>query len=97
MSEVKRGRGRPKKNPYDDLPQDFKDTVANLPSPELMDRVAKVAMAEEENRKLMKEDQDLKEKKEAVKEASAGYREATAAHGLQIRYMKEILEGRGKC
>ena len=89
-------RGRPKKNPFDDLPEEFKTTMDSATEAERRNVVARVAMAEEENKKNMKEDQDLAEKKSAVKEASVQYRAATKMNSLKIRYIKDILEASGK-
>lgn len=94
--EVKRGRGRPKKEAWADLSEEFKDSTQGKSEQELRNMVALVAMQEEENKKNMKEDQHLQELKVQVKDASAGYREATKINTLKVRYLKETLEMRGK-
>lgn len=96
MEEAKRGRGRPKKEAWADLSEEFKDSVQGKSEQELRNMVAQVAMQEEENKKNMKEDQHLSELKIQVKDAAAGYREATKANTLKVRFLKETLELRGK-
>lgn len=94
--EGKRGRGRPKKAEFADLPDEFKDGVTSLDEAQVRDLVAKVAMCEEENKKLCKADQHLQEVKEMVKDAGSQYREASKMNSLKIRFLKDVLEGRGK-
>ena len=89
-------RGRPAKNKFADLDPEFKNQVESASENDLRLRIAEVAMNESDNKRLEKEDQDLAEKKEAVKEAAAGYREASKANNLKIAYIKTILEARGK-
>lgn len=96
MEEQKRGRGRPKKEAWADLSEEFKDSVNGKSEVEVRDMVALVAMQEAENKKNMKEDQHLQELKAQVKEASAQYREATKTNNLKIGFLKETLEMRGK-
>jgi hypothetical protein len=89
-------KGRPAKGPFDDLAAEFKDAAQSMSEQEVRDLVAKVAMAEEENKKNMKEDQHLQECKLQCKEASAQYREASKQNSLKVRFLKDVLEGRGK-
>ena len=96
MEEQKRGRGRPKKEAWADLSEEFKDSVNGKSEAEVRDMVALVAMQEAENKKNMKEDQHLQELKVQVKDASAQYREATKTNNLKIGFLKETLEMRGK-
>lgn len=89
-------RGRPAKEKFADLPAEFKDGAASMQEQEIRDLVAKVAMQEEENKKLMKEDQQLKEARFAAKEAGQQYKDATKMNTLKIQFLKDVLDGRGK-
>lgn len=88
---------RPKKNksPYEDLPQDWKDSVAAKSISEINDEIASVAKRQDENVKAMKDDPDLENLKWQVAEASAPYREATKLNKLKISYAIEVLEAKG--
>lgn len=84
------------KDPFDALPEDFKDAMASA-SPELIkDTIAKVAMADADLRKAQEEDEDLASKKEQVKFASEPYREGFKMNRLKINYLKQVLEDKGK-
>jgi hypothetical protein len=96
MSEEKRGRGRPKKSQWADLPEEFQNAVQSMNEQEIRNLVSKTALAEEENKKLMKEDQHLKECRFTASEAAKGYKDATKMNVLKIRFLKDILECRGK-
>jgi hypothetical protein len=88
---------RPKKDksPYEDLPQEWKDSVAAKSISEINDEIAVIAKRQEENSKSMKDDPDLENLKWQVKEASAPYREAAKANKLKIQYAIEMLEAKG--
>jgi hypothetical protein len=88
-------RGRPKKGEFEDLDSDFKDAIASSTVEDINKRIAEVAKNQETNLKSMAEDQDLAEKKEAVKDASAQYREATKANRLRIAYCMRVLGDKG--
>lgn len=85
-----------KKNPFDDLPQDFKDAMENMSDEEIKQAMANVAISEQQNQDAKRDDQDLAEKLEAAKFAGEGYREASKMNKLKIKYGYSILDGRGK-
>lgn len=89
-------KGFAKKNPFSDLDQEYKDTIANLDEVEIRKRAAEVALNEHENRENKKKDGDLKEKLSAAKFAGAQYSEATKMNRLRIAYAHFILEAKGK-
>lgn len=91
----KRGRGRPKKDPFANLSEDFKDGVAAMSPEEIHVKISEVARAEVENRIAFKDDQHLAELREEVKEASAGYKEVSAANDAKIKFLKRVLEDKG--
>lgn len=88
---------RPKKNksPYEDLPQDWKDSVGSKSIAEINDEIATIAKREQENLKAMKDDPDLENLKWQVKEAAGPYREASKANKLKVQYAIEVLEAKG--
>lgn len=83
------------KDPYSDLQDDFKDAVAQSSREEIEKRISDVALYDVELRKQKKEDQDLKEKAEAYKEASAIYREGFKSNKLKIEFCKRVLDDKG--
>lgn len=88
---------RPKKDksPYEDLPQEWKDSVAAKSISEINDEIATVAKRQDENLKAMKDDPDLENLKWQVKEATTPYREATKMNKLKVSYAIEVLEAKG--
>lgn len=89
-------RGRPKKDPFDILPEDFKDSVQGKSDAEINEMIAKVAKDEELNRRCKAEDQDLKEKQEQAKLAGQGYADATKMNKTKTAYLYDVLKARGK-
>lgn len=83
------------KDPFQDLTEDFKDAVAQSSREEIEKRISDVALYDVELRKQKKEDQDLKEKAEAYKEASAIYREGLKSNRIKIEYCKRVLDDKG--
>jgi hypothetical protein len=89
-----KGSGKPK-DPFEDLTTDFKDAIAGSSREEIERRIVKVVMDDVDLRKAKKDDQDLKEKQEAFKEASAIYRDGFKSNKLKIEYMKRVLDDKG--
>lgn len=92
--------GRPKgsknKLAFDDLSSDFKDAVAQSTPEQIRNRIAEIAMDEARNQTMKASDEDLAEKKEAVKFAGEGYATNTKQNKLKIKYAMMILEDKGK-
>lgn len=84
-----------KKNKFDALPEDWKDRVGSANLDELKAEVAVVAKQEFLNQAVMKADQDLNEKKDAVKVASAGYREVTKLNKLKLAFLTQVAADKG--
>lgn len=84
-----------KKSPYDSLPSEWKESVSSMSLAQIDDEIVKVAKAQEDNLKAMKDDPDLENLKWQVKEASAPYRDATKANKLKISYAIEMIEAKG--
>lgn len=89
--------GRPKKNkdPFADLPGEWRESVSSMSREQIDDEIAKVAKNEDENLRAKKEDPDLQNLKWQVKEASAPYREGTKMNKLKIRYAIQVLGDKG--
>jgi hypothetical protein len=85
-----------KKNPFEDLDPEFKETVEAMSDEDIKKKISEVAINEHENRSAMKADMDLAEKKEIAKLAGEQYAEATKANRLRISYAYAVLESRGK-
>jgi hypothetical protein len=91
-------RGRPKKNPFEGLPESWREEIDALGNNEsaLRDRIAKVALDNAALKGAEKEDQDLNAKKEEVKTARSMYTEGYKAHKLMIDYLRAQLRANGK-
>jgi predicted ATP-grasp superfamily ATP-dependent carboligase len=87
---------RPKSNPFADLPEDWRTEIDQSSIDAINAKIVALTVAEVENQQAKSLDPDLREKKEAVKFASEGYREATKGYKLRMRYILQVLEGRGK-
>jgi hypothetical protein len=94
--EVKRGRGRPKKSPYDLLSEQFQDAVATSTPEEINKRIAEIAKGAAANKELLKADPVVSDLKEELKNATAGYRETDKAFGQQLAFCRETLANKGK-
>lgn len=84
------------KDPYADLPGEWKDAVAGSTAEEINARIAEVAKAEALNQEAKSQDMDLASLKEQVKEAGAQYAEATKANKLKVRFCMRVLGDRGQ-
>lgn len=89
-------RGRKKKAPFEDLDQDFKDTVANMKEEEIRAKLSEIAINQHQNLEAKKQDQDLEQKKVEYGVAGEIYREATKMNRLRTSYCYSILEAQGK-
>lgn len=89
--------GRPKKNkdPFADLPSEWRDSITAMGRESIDEEIAKVAKQEDENVRAKKDDPDLQNLKWQVKEASAPYREATKMNKLKISFAIQVLGDKG--
>lgn len=87
---------RPKKDQFEAIPSEFKDTAAGSDSVTVKSMIAKAAMDDADLRKAMEEDEDLKNAKEQAKIAGEVYREGFKMNRLKIKYLKQVLEDKGK-
>jgi hypothetical protein len=87
---------RPKKDPYENLSDDFKGKVEGASDEQLVEILGEVAKAEELNRRIKEDDQELQEKKAQYEMSGEQYKESTKANKLKTRYIYDILRARGK-
>ena len=83
------------KNPFEDLPADFKDAMEASSEAELKQTLASIATNEEINLSAQKADEDLKNLREQVTNASRGYREATKMNKMKTKFIRRILADKG--
>ncbi len=83
------------KDPFEGVPEEFRDAIAGMSVEEIKQRIATVALDQVELMKAKKEDQDLFEKKELAKEAGALYREGTKLNKTKIEYCKMMIDNKG--
>lgn len=88
-------RGRPKKNPYDLIDEEWKNAVNGATPADINSRISEVAKAEELNQRLKGEDEDLANRKAEAKDAGQQYADATKVNKLKITYAVEVLKGKG--
>lgn len=92
---AKRGRGRPKKDPFAIIETEWKDAIASSTPEEINKRIAQVAKDEDENIKLKKDDEDLARIREELKTASAQYTEGTKRHKAMVAFARQVLSDKG--
>lgn len=86
---------RADKDPFEVVPEEFKDAVMGMSVEEIKQRIAQVALDQVELMKAKKEDQDLLEKRETYKEAGALYREGSKMNKTKIEYCKMAIDSKG--
>lgn len=86
---------RTKKNPFDALPEDFKDAVTSASLDQLKVKLSEVTKSDEQNISAAKADQDLQEKKEALKNAAEGYREVAKTNKLKKKFIIQSMSDSG--
>lgn len=84
------------KNPFAELPSEFRSAIEGGSDEDIKDVVAKTALDNQVLLEAKEEDLDLKDKLEQAKEAGAVYAEGVKMNKLKIRYAKFILSSRGK-
>lgn len=83
------------KNPYEDVPEEWRESVESATTEEIKKKVAEVALAQAELMKAKKDDADLADRREQYKEAGAIYREGSKMNKCKIEYAKMVLDSRG--
>lgn len=70
------------KDPYEDLPPEFKDAIAGSTIDEIKSRIAAVRVSEGENQRLKREDLHVQEVKLALDKLTAPYKVKTRENNL---------------
>jgi hypothetical protein len=81
-----------KQDPFESLPEDFKDAVASEGAEAINKRISDIAKASADLDQAQSEDKDLAEKKAAVKEASAPYDKRSVKNGRRIAALNQVLQ-----
>ena len=84
-----------KKDPFDDLPDEFKDAVAAMNRTAIRERIAQVALDQQSLLEAKEKDTDFLKAREQAKEAGAVYREGTKMNKLKIAFAKRCLDDKG--
>jgi hypothetical protein len=94
----KNGTSKAKSNPFDALPQDWRDEIDALGNDEqtVRDRIAKVTLDNAALKEAEENDGDLQEKKNAVKAAMESYSPHYKQHKLMVGYLRRHLDSNGK-
>lgn len=87
-----RGAGRPKKDRFADVPQEFKDTAHRSSKAEIDMMFSKIAQDEAANRAAQAMDEHLAECREAAKIANADYAASTKLNKLKADYLAAFNE-----
>ena len=84
------------KNKFDELDEDFKADVDNFDEAQARSKLAQIALDHAELMEAKGNDEDLKEKREAAKEANAIYSEGSKMNKLRTEYIRERMRAMGK-
>lgn len=95
-SSGKRGRGRPKKDPYDALTPEFKDAVNGATPEEINKRIAEIAKGAAANQELLKSDPAVIDAKQKVKDVTSGYSETKKTFAQQLAWCRKALADKGR-
>jgi hypothetical protein len=93
---AKRGRPPKEKNPFSEVPEEFKEAVLKMEHDEIRLKISEVTLHQVALSALEKEDQDLAEKKEQAKIAGAVYKEGKKANSQKVLFAKQVLKDRGQ-
>ena len=84
------------KDPFKKLDKDFKEETEKLDEAQLRSKIAKITLDQEALMEAKESDQDLAEKKEAHSTAGAVYREGTKMNKLRVKWLRHMLDAKGK-
>jgi len=84
------------KDKFEDLPEEFAEAVAGMEEGEIRDLITQITLNDAALRQAKDDDLDLEAKKEAVKEASAIYREGAKMNRLKVEFCRRVLGDKGK-
>lgn len=86
---------RPKKNKFDDLPDDFKDAVEQSSTSEIRSRLSEVVLLEMAEKEFMDNDPAVAEAREALDNVLSPYKENLKIYKLKKLYCKRVLDDKG--
>lgn len=89
-------RGRPKKDEFADIDPELKETLESMSDEEVRKKVSEFALLRQAQKEMMKEDPDVQEASDNLKVVKAPYNEAIKGAELNIKYVKFLLEARGR-
>jgi hypothetical protein len=90
-------RGRPKKDPWADLPEEWKAKMeATKTSVEVRAELAAVALHAQHMRELKEDDNAYLEAKEAYSMAGEIYRDAEKQRKLRTKFCRQLLQARSQ-
>ncbi len=87
---------QPKKVKQDLVSEEFKSVVVSMSDSELKEKVVNLSRNEGEILKAKKDDEELNETKDRLKEMTTPYAEALKKVKVERAYVHTILEERGK-
>lgn len=83
------------KDPFSDVPEDFRNSIDAMDRDDIRRSIAQVALDQAELMEVKDQDTDLQAVQEQAREAGAIYRDGTKANRLKIKYAKQVLEAKG--
>jgi type III secretory pathway component EscU len=87
---------RPKKDKFEDLTPEFKDSVQVAKSEEIRSKLANLSLAQVSLKEAKSNDEKLKEAVEVKKELEAPYRDSLKQLRLQTEFLHFTLQDRGE-
>lgn len=85
-----------KKNPFKNLNPDFVADVESKNEAELRHKLSEMALDHQALLEAKELDMDLRTARETAAEAGRMYSEAQKEHTTRVKYIKSVLESRGK-
>lgn len=96
MEEKKRGRGRPRKDEFQDLDEAFKSIAQAADDEALKAIISKNKLGEITAKVAMKMDEDVIRLKGESREATRPYRETISACDTRAKYCAKVASDRGR-
>jgi hypothetical protein len=88
-------KGFSKKDKFDALPDGFKEAIEQASTDEIRKRISDIAILDCTERAVLKQDPDVQQAKEALKNLMDPYRENLKSYKLQIEFAKRVLDDKG--
>ena len=89
-------RGRKAKDEFADLNSEWRDAAMGDSEAEIQRKLGEAAIDQQNVIDEQNKDDDYQQKKAAFKYANEGYAERKKVSKLKIKFIKRVLEGRGK-